>query len=342
MIWFNGIFNNAISKKNTEKDLPLSKIINTEKISGKFNGLPITYDNFIDMGFKNEWYYLDLWNLFLTLQRYFNAVFRWNGLSLKENRILENILFKRGSCLVYKMPDGKLLISEYTLKKDTMNDLYDYPKEVIINCLGNPLNGKTIKKDFVIIYNNSSLKPTLLPLWNRIIHFIQSIEKNDKVSITSDVKVPYSDNSDSLKSADLNDKWYSDNVFIKVNSEWLRSEKIQPIVLQNAGKEKQEIQMFHIDMILMWLGLKAQNINMKRERETELEISNNDKFEGKIIEDAYNMRLEGSEAIKEKLRLSISPKEPERITEAKLEHQKAGGGDVQHHKDWNDKGDTND
>ena len=335
MLLFNKIFHNAISTKTNENELGITKIINTESFSGKINGLPTTHDNFLKEGFNDSLEYLDLWNLYLTLQKYFNAVFRWEGLTLKENRILERILFRRGSAVIYVMPDGELFISEYTLKDNVQNDLYDYPKEVIINCVGNPMDGRKINNNFAIIYNNTTLQPTLLPVWKRIIEYLIAVDKNDKVSITSDVKVPYSDNSDSLKADELNAKWYTDEVFIKVNSEWLRTNAINPVVLQNAGKDKQEIELFHMDIILMFLGLKAQNIQAKSERQTELEVSNNDKFEGKIIQDMFNMRLEGEEQIKEKLnRSDIRPIEPESLTEAKFDAENIGsGGEIHHFKD---------
>lgn len=306
------IVKTAISTQTKEVEAKLIKVLNTENFNGRTNGLPfLSYESFL----KNKKEYLDLWLLIETLKSVFNQIFKWKGLSKKENRKLEELLFLNGKVAIVKLPEDMLYITEYSCEEGQY-DNYGYPKAItIIDKNNKVMNNKKFTKDFAVIFNHISKQSLIYLTWNRLLSYLEALRRLDVVNRTSDMKILVSENADDLMFQDLNAKWYSEEPFLKVNGELFSSERFEQIALTDNAKIKEELLLFHLDLILTYLGFKTGNLSDKQERQTELEVANNDKFNGLILENMYEMRLEGQEEIKEKLGLNITIEEPKLLKE---------------------------
>lgn len=250
------------------------------------------------------------------IQTYFVKLFEWEGEDVTPDfkRELERILFRYGKVAVFKTPAGEFFPAQFTWNKKD-EDFYHNPKRIKL-VTTNDWNGKILNEgEFVVIYNNQSRYGTLNFANERLRQIVRSLVDVDNASLLSRPKWGVNTTGDDRAIADAELAMKSNKAFVKIGNINFQEMAIQDLSKEDNAETKINTYSFQMSNLLKMLGLKVNDGNIKAERQTELEISRNDEFDNKLIEDMFDERMDKIDDLKE-FGMKIELKENEIVNES--------------------------
>lgn len=251
----------------------------------------------------------DKWLIINTIEKSMIALWEYEGIEKKQSLLIEKLLFKHGTCVVFKLPNDDLYISNYIMKE---KDIYDIPTKIQIINPGNKLDNKIINNNFAILYNNSTKTGTLRFLMHRLNMVTKALRYVDKEIPLSNTLIGVGKDVDDATSNLIMDQLYGGSAVVNIPEEFLRSGDITTFDFKVDITGKIQAFEFELNTLLTFLGFKTGGLVQKNEKQTELEVASNDKFDGLILQDMYNIRLMNIDELKNiGINITINKREPE-------------------------------
>lgn len=247
------------------------------------------------------------------IERYFISLFEWEG-NFKPDfrRELEKILFRYGKVAIFKAPDGEFFPAQFTFTRED-EDYYGNPKKITIVHTNEALNGTELGEgEFVIIYNNVLKHGTLDFLNERMRQVVRALKDVDNSSLLSRPKWGLNITEDDAAIYDIENSFNSDKAFVPMGNIDFNVVGLEDLSGDDLTKTKMETYLFQRSNLLKLLGLDVNGEFAKKERQTEEEIAKNNEFDGMLIKDMFDMRIEKLEELKEfGMTISLEQKEEE-------------------------------
>lgn len=243
----------------------------------------------------------DMVQLRNLISTYFARLFKWSGSEDVDRHFikrLNNILFRNGKAALVKFPDGKVRPVEFTWN-DKDEDFYGNPSKITI-ITTNAFNGRIFRANqFVIINNNHNGSGTLTYMWERMRQTIRALRDVDNNSVLSAPKWGVGLSASDAGYIDVAAAMNSNKPIIPLGGVSFTEAGVQDLTGEDRADSKINIYEFQLKNLLKMIGLEVNSAKM--ERQTELELSKNDEFDGFILQDMYESRLEVLDEVKEKL-----------------------------------------
>lgn len=231
-----------------------------------------------------------------VIETYFVNLFTWNGVDDDFKREVEKILFRHGKVAIIQLPNKEFVPVQFTYEKDD-EDFYGNPKKITIVTTNN-FNGRVINKGkFVIIYNNHIRHGTMTFLYERLRQTVRALRDVDNNSLLSRPKWGANVSSSDQAWVEILNAMNSDNAVVPLgNIDFIEAGMI-PLNGEDRSQSLITTYDFQLKNMLKLIGLQVNGA--KLERQTELEVTKNDEFDGFILEDMGKQREQAIDKLNE-------------------------------------------